>query len=356
MADQQPHRLFTLVQREFQEYRNSLLWTPLVIAATLAFVMLLSVLFANRISAMGDVIMRVIMEDHAVHEVNITINIDDEETTLERDYRIERQDGAVDEREWDFSRGWTFKPEKRADEAESVGDGDGGEDEAADAGSLNPLLNMVHYFMLMVLLLVSGNYLLGCLFNDRRDRSILFWKSMPVSEWQEVACKFMVAMLVAPAIFIAASVLAQVASTLLAMLLVWRMDKDPFELVLSHVQFGSLLFNQVAGWLLTALWLAPVYAWLLLASAAARRSPFMVAIAPVIGLFVVERLFLGPEYVGNAVARHLPHGDGEGTGVGFYLHGPDWAAQDLAGLGLGLLFAAAALWATVYLRRYRFEL
>jgi hypothetical protein len=354
MANQQSHQLHTLVQREVQEYRNSLVWTPLTIAATLAFVMLLSVLFANRISAMGDVIMRVIMEDHAVHEVNITINVDEEERSVQRSYRIEREEGLSDEREWDFSRGWTFKPDTGSTEVEVVAGSAGNEDEVA--GSLNPLLNMVHNFMLMVLLLVSANYLLGCLFNDRRDRSILFWKSMPVSEWQEVACKFMVAMLVAPAIFIAASALAQVASALLAMLLVWRMDKDPFELVLGHIQFGSLLFNQVTGWLLTALWLAPVYAWLLLASAVARRSPFMVAVAPVIGLFVLERLFLGTEYVGAAVASHLPHGNGGGSGVGFYMHGPDWASQDLAGLGLGLLFAAAALWVTVYLRRYRFEL
>ncbi len=347
------HRMPTLLRRELQEYRTSLVWTPVVVAATLAVVMLLSVLLANRISAMGDALLQVIMEEQAMREVNITINIDDEETSVTQRYRIEQQPESADDQEWDFSRGWTFKPRSRSGEGREV-DPQGGVGE--ETGSLNPLLNMVHNFMLMVLLLVSANYLLGCLFNDRRDRSILFWKSMPVSEWREVASKFAVATLVAPGIFIAASLLAQVASALLAMLLVWRMGRDPFVLVLDHIQFGSLLVNQVGGWLLAALWLAPVYAWLLLASAAARRSPFMVAVGPVIALFVLERLFLGTAYVGNAVARHLPHGEGEGGAAIFRLYGPDWAAQDLASLALGLLFTAAALWGAVYLRRYRFEI
>jgi len=349
MSDSSP-RLATLVRRELQEYRNSLLGTPVLIALTFTLVMLLSVLLANRISAMGDAALEVIMAEHGTSKYSISIQADDEEGTgPTASYRIERQEGVVDEKEWDFSRGWEFqtKPGVKAPGAPAK--------EEAEENGLNPVLHMVHNVMLMALFLVSINYLLGCLYTDRRDRSILFWKSMPVSERQEVLSKFGVAMLVVPAVFIAVSLLTQVVSSLMAMLLVWRMDKDPFELVLGNIQFGSLVFQQLSGWLLTALWLAPAYAWLMLASAAARRSPFMFAVAPVIGLGLLERIVLGTDLVGRAVSAHLPHANDEST-VGFYMSAPDWANQDLASLGAGLVFTVAALWLASYLRRTRFEI
>ncbi len=350
MSDFSSGRFFTLLRRELQEYRNSLLWTPIVVAAVFASVMLLSVLLANRISAMGDAVMEVIMEEPSLTGLNISIRIDEHDEEIRHDYRIETESQEqTNDTEWDFSRDWHFKPDpgKPRDERKTgviVGE-----------GNLNPVLQVLHNFMLTLLFLVTAHYLLGCLYNDRRDRSILFWKSMPVSDGQEVISKFAVAMVVAPAVYIALSLLTQVISSLLAMLLVWRMDKDPFELVLGNLDFGALLFNQVAGWILTALWVAPVYGWLMLASAAARRSPFLLAVAPVIGLSILERVVLGSDFVGRAVARHLPHANESGA-VGFYVAGPDWAAQDLASLAAGLLFTAIALWTAAWLRRTRFEI
>ena len=342
----QSHRVFTLVQRELQEYKNSLFWTPVAIALSLTVIMLLSVLLANRISVMGDAIMQVILHEESASGMNIIIHIDDDDE-VSYEYRVEQQEGPVDEDDWNFSREWNFKPKVGPDSQEQAG---------MKVESLNPMLNMLHSFMVMILVLVSVNYLLGCLYNDRKDRSILFWKSMPVSEWEEVLSKLAVALVVAPAIFIAVSILTQLACVVLAMLVVWRMDMDPFQLVLGNIDFVPLFLNQIGGWVLTALWVAPAYAWLLLASAAARRSPFMLAIAPVVGLMVIEGIFLGTEYVSSAVLAHLPHYIGGDSAVGFYFYGPDWSSLNFMGIALGLLFAAVAVGIVVYLRRYRFEI
>ena len=140
------------------------------------------------------------------------------------------------------------------------------------------------------------------------------------------------------------------------MLLVLRMDMDPFAVVLGNIQFGRLLLDQLGGWLLTALWVLPVYAWLLLASAGAKRSPFMLALVPFLSLLVLEATLLGSSHFGAAVKNHFPHMSGSGDAVGFYLLGPDWVNQDYVGLGLGLLIAAVLLAATVWLRRYRWEI
>ena len=351
MAEGAARHWRALLRRELLEYRNSLLVTPVVIALFLALAMLASVMLANRISAMGDAIMDVILEDHA-QTMDISIHIEDGKTEIQRNYRIERETGPVDESEWDFAREWDFKPGTGSNG--ELAEKDASASEPEQDNSLNLMLNAAHLSFLLVLFLVTAHYLLGSLFNDRRDRSILFFKSMPVSDRDEVLTKFAVAMVIAPGIYIAVSMVTQFISTGLAMLLVWRMGREPVEVVLGNIQFVPMVFGQLSGWLLTMLWVAPVYAWLLLASAAARKSPFLAAIGPVVALAVVERVVFGTRFVSDALWQHMPHANGEST-VGFYLHSPEWASQDLLSIALGLVFAAAALAATIYLRRSRFD-
>lgn len=350
MAISRGRRYFTLVQRELQEYKLSLVWTPVAIAAVLSVLLLGSVLLANRISAMGDGIMGVIMGERTGMPV-ITINIDEDDGGLDPDAAstaldVEVIDEPADEEDWNFSREWRFEHDKR----------DKPQYESTEVGSLNPVLLAVHGLLFVVLVFATINYLLGCLFNDRKDRSILFWRSLPVSEWEEVLVRFAVALLVAPAIYIAVSLVAQVLFVLLAMLLVWRMDMDPFATILGNIEFGPLLLQQVGGWMLTALWVAPVYAWLLLASAWAKRSPFLAAVAPVLALMFIEGFALGSDHVATAVKNHVPHYIGGESVVGFYFHRDFWMQIDYPSLAAGLVFAAAAVVASVYLRRYRFEI
>lgn len=371
MSDRFVTRWFALVERELQEYRMSLVWTPLVLAASLAVLMLAGVLLANQFSNLGQVMLQAVMQEESRQGLNLRIgvSVNDEGNTVtvvtaetepdagaatleglvREDYRIEAAPELADEKLWDFSADWAFSPVAPIEEV-------GTDREDAPVDSLNPLLQGVHIFMLIVLIFVSFNYLLGCLYDDRKDRSILFWRSMPVSARDEVLAKLAVALLVAPLIFIAASVLAQLAAVLLAMLLVLRMDMDPFAVVLGNIQFGRLLLDQLGGWLLTALWVLPVYAWLLLASAGAKRSPFMLAVVPILVLFLLEAMLLGSSHFGAAINSHLPHLSSDESAVGFYLLGPDWANQDYLGLVLGLLVGAVLLAATVWLRRNRWEL
>lgn len=347
MAEVHSTKLFTLVQRELQEYKNSLFWTPIAIACLLALVMLTSVLLANRISVMGDAVLQVILQEQTASGMNITIHIDSDDKTGDSvEYTVEEDLGAVDDDAWDFDQEWTFNPRGGTDLADEL-------DEKLE--NLNPVLNAVHILMLLVLVFVTANYLLGTLYTDRRDRSILFWRSMPVSEWEEVLSKLAVALIVAPAIYIAVSLAMQFVVVLLSMLLVWRMEMDPYQLVLGNIDFGRLLFDQVGGWILTALLVAPAAAWLLLASAAARRSPFMLAVGPVIVVIVLEQIFLGKGYIAGAINRHVPTLS-ETSPLGFYLNGPNWGAVDGVSIVAGLIFCAALLWLTVWLRKYRWEI
>jgi ABC-2 type transport system permease protein len=347
MSDSTSSRVFSLVRRELQEYKNSLVWTPIIIAVTLTLVMLASVLLANRISVMGDTLLQVVLQEQSAKGMNIRIHIDsDDEENHSIEYTVEQELEVPADEDWDFDREWTFTPDSKSNLDRGLDDG---------VENLNPLLTVVHLILLVVLVFVTANYLLGTLFSDRKDRSILFWRSMPVSEWEEVLTKLGVALVVAPFIFITISLLTQLMVVVMSMLLVWRMELDPLQLVLGNIEFGRLFVDQIGGWVLTALLIAPAYACLLLASAAAKRSPFMLTAAPLLGLVLLEPLFLGSEYIANAASRHIPHVS-EVSAVGFYWDGPNWATVDYASVVAGLIFCAAVLWLTVYLRKYRWEI
>jgi hypothetical protein len=258
-------------------------------------------------------------------------------------------EGPAQEEQWNFSREWSFNPDTGADDAT------GPDDEAQEEPDLNVLLGLLHGLLLLVLFIITLNYLSSSLYDDRKDRSILFWRSMPVGEWEVVTSKFITALVVAPLIYIAASMLLQIAGVLLMMLLVWRRGESPFELVLPNIDFLALLLDPISGWLMTILLVAPAYAWVLLASALAVRSPLWMALLPPVALVIAEKFFLGTSYVGAAVGRHVPHLSDESS-VGFYLLGADWTRLDLLSVGSGLVFAAAALSGAVWLRRHRWEL
>jgi hypothetical protein len=403
MENAQSSQFITLLQREFREYRNSLFWTPVVVATLLGLLMLGSVILANRISVFGDVLLQAVMDNPGVN-VNISVvqdedlgvpitvidlreegEVEGEPRTMEMEHAItvdggEQRTGRtrvlmggaepaapdapaapaaapsyqvvieedVPEESWNFSSEWRFNPEgKSKDPNERM--------ENLSGRELNPMLSVVHGILILVLLLTTANYLLGSLYDDRKDRSILFWRSMPVSEWQVVLSKFAVAIVVAPLIYIAISLLLQLCYVLLMMVLVWRMGESPFDTVVGNLDFGALMLDPIGGWLLTALWIAPAYAYLLLASAAAKRSPFLIALVPVLALVIGESVFLGSDHVARAIGNHTPHVT-ETSAVGFYLFGPNWSNINLLSMASGLLFTGLALAGAVWLRRNRWEI
>ncbi|MEE4277555.1 MAG: hypothetical protein V2I82_03710 [Halieaceae bacterium] len=371
MSNVQNLRFLALLQREFREYRTSLLWTPLVTALLLALLMLGSVILANRISIIGDTVLDALLAGGSGVNVTISVNDDGEEvgravaaspapgadgvlplppgSPMPPDYRV-IDEGPASAEQWNFSKEWSFNPDPGGDD-----DRDDEDDDELSGRELNVMLGILHGIMLLVLFVTTLNYLLGALFDDRKDRSILFWRSMPVSEWENVAAKLVTALLLAPLIYIAISIVLQLVYVLLMMALVYRMDQDPFAVVVGNIDFVGVLLNPLSGWMMTALLIAPTYAWLSLASAFAQRSPFWLALVPPAGLMLAESLFIGTEFVENAVARHVPHVSDQ-SAMGFYILGPDWTSVDLLSMASGLVFAAACGALTVWLRTHRWEL
>ena len=208
-------------------------------------------------------------------------------------------------------------------------------------------------------LLVSIFYSLDALYGERRDRSILFWKSLPVSDLSTVLAKASIPLLVLPVFAFVITFAIETVMLLLssAVLLGNGLSVATFweRLQLYRTMF-MLLYHLVT---VHMLWYAPLYAWLLLVSAWARRAPFLWAALPPFAIFIFERIafhtsyfanFLGERVGGGAEAvdnmqGNFPIDPGMHLTPGIFLATP--------GLWIGLIFAAACIMGAARLRRYR---
>jgi len=117
-------------------------------------------------------------------------------------------------------------------------------------------------------------YLLDALQGERKDRSVLFWKSMPVSDTTTVLGKIFTAAVVSPAV-----VLVTVLATVLVMLVLATVvlligGVNPFG-IWANPQLFQMVIGSVYTLLAIELWYAPVTAWLLFVSSWAKRATFL---------------------------------------------------------------------------------
>ena len=223
-----------------------------------------------------------------------------------------------------------------------------------------------HATMLLMLIafIVGIFYCLDALYGERRDRSILFWKSMPVSDLTAVLSKASIPLLILPLIVFAVTIALHVTMRLLTLAIlmvtgvgaatVWnRLPLFQMELVLLY----SLI--------VVALWHAPLYCWLLLVSGWARRATFLWAVLPPLMLAVAENIAFHTSFLGSVLHNRLLGF----SAAAFDLKDKNGVAIDahfipLAQLApgrflsspsvwVGLVVAAIFLAAAVRLRRYR---
>jgi ABC-2 type transport system permease protein len=173
-------------------------------------------------------------------------------------------------------------------------------------------LNSMNYIIMLVMFVVAIFYSLSCLFNERQDESVLFWRSLPISDSITVASKMLIALVAVPIVIIAS------------------------QAVVAVVFFGtsspSYLSSYYGGSLMTLgkflLWsMLPIIAWCMFCSEIAKKNPFLLAfIAPIL-FIVVDKLFLNGVVSQTFVINRL-------TGISNYT---------LMALVWGVLFSAVCV-------------
>lgn len=258
-------RFWMLLQREYWEHRGAFFWTPLVLSVMLVGLMLLA-LIAVRVGI---------------------ADVDNESMAM-------AADGLA----------------KFAAESHEF-----------RAKAMSAMLMQPATLIGFVLYVVIFFYLLGSLFDDRKDRSILFWKSLPVSDWETVISKLLMALFIAPLIYTVFIISVQflmlvmisVGAIFVADVPLWQTFWQP-----SGLHRVALL--SIVSFFYYSLWWLPLAGWLMLASSIARRAPFLYAVIPPVLVVVAEVLlnWLGVISTGGVaflkwVGRHVTGGMNSGT-------------------------------------------
>ena len=166
----------------------------------------------------------------------------------------------------------------------------------AALGSLGSLVYFVFTFLVLF-------YLVDCLYIERKDKSILFWRSLPVSDTLAVAAKLFVAALLIPVIIWLTIVAAQV----LTLLFQW-MGSEHGQNLFGIVSLGTYWCNLLLVLLLTSLWSLPLMSWFLFCSSWAKRTPLITALSIPAVLILLNRIFPVGLDVSGLIAARIPFG------------------------------------------------
>jgi ABC-2 type transport system permease protein len=233
-------------------------------------------------------------------------------------------------------------------------------DPAKQRAAIEQPYDFAAMIMIFTVFIVGVFYCLDALHGERRDRSILFWKSLPVSDLTTVLSKSIIPLVVLPLLAFAITVCVQLVMLLMssANLLVHGVSPATTWAYIPVVQNWLVLLY---GLVTLALWHAPIYGWLLLVSGWARRATFLWAVLPFIVIEIFEKITFGTAYFASMLKHRLMGFGAEAFDFqghsnptidslaqltpGRYLAAP--------GLWIGLAFAAIFLAAAVRLRRYR---
>ena len=235
---------------------------------------------------------------------------------------------------------------------------------AISPNHLHDAVNLPYDFaaglMMLATILISIFYCVDALHSERRDRSILFWKSLPVSDTTAVLAKATIPLIVEPLLTFVIAVAMQLMMLVISSVALAVSGISPASLW-THVPMltmsGLLLYHLLAA---HTLWPAPVYCWLLLVSGWARRAVFLWAVLPLIAIAGIEGLIFRTMHfaklVGTRVIGGASNTEMASPGVfptnpmvhitpGRYLLTPQ--------LWIGLIIAAAFLFAAIRLRHSR---
>lgn len=319
------NKVLTQFKREFWESRASLVRTPMYLALVLVALMLIGL--ATSGNNLGGLVQGASSNPQHGEAMTISLVFNDKETVIDSDIQALLTSGQL------------FRAHPKL---------------------LGATLAGMGTIFMLVFLLVQPSYLLSALYADRRDQSVLFWKSLPVSETQNVLTKLATAVLAAPFGYMLSALAAGL--VYLVILLGYAglflgMQLPGLGQMLSALVDASA--SLVVGWLVLALWAMPLVCWLLFCSALAKKAPFLLSVGIPLALGVLEVWVLGSRAFATVVADQL-----KGAVGGF---GSVIVNSEQMGLYIGQTLTAPAVWiglalsaglviGSIALRNYRYEI
>ena len=214
-------------------------------------------------------------------------------------------------------------------------------------------------------------YTLDALYAERKDKSILFWRSLPVTDAESVLSKLLTAVVVIPLITLAFIITTQLLVLIVTSVWIGFRGADAWYLLWKAAPFASTWAATLVGVLAVTLWLSPFVGWFLLVSAYTKRSPLLMASLPIIILPMLEKMLLNTGHLYNAIFKRttdipiISEFGWDGLSDKEVLHRmAEQGLSMLAMVDLGRFFSSPSLWGgliicalfttgAIYVRRYR---
>jgi len=212
-------------------------------------------------------------------------------------------------------------------------------------------------FLMGISFIVAIFYCLEALHAERRDRSILFWKSLPLSDLDTVLAKISIPIIVIPLIVVLLTVVTNVIMLLVNSAVLMGSGYG-LDVLREHLPLGQMwMMMTYHMFVLHGLWFAPVYGWLLLVSSWSRRLAFLWAALPLIIIEVAEKIVFKSSHFLNWLRYRWGSAPASGAYPGNNSAIHEWMHLHLSqvllspGLWTGLAFAGICIFAAARLRR-----
>ncbi len=200
-------------------------------------------------------------------------------------------------------------------------------------------------------------YSLEALYAERRDRSILFWKSLPVSDLTTVLSKASIPLVVLPLLSFVLTVATQLIMLLLSSVVLLASGLSAAPLWTHPPLFRMWLMLLYHLLFVHVLWYAPIYGWMLLVSAWARRAVFLWAVLPWFAIYAVEKIAFNTSHFAALLGYRISGSEAGGSfpadsaSMDPLMHLTPGKFLTSPGLWIGLAFFAACIAGAVRLRR-----
>lgn len=228
------------------------------------------------------------------------------------------------------------------------------------------------WIFLLALAILTVFYTLDSLYAERKDKSILFWRSLPVTDAETVISKLLMALIVIPLFTVGAIIVTHIVNLIVSGIWVSVEGGDA-----GHLIWGSVAFldNWAAAFVVTmasGIWMSPFIGWFLFVSAFTKRAPWLMAFMPLALIPLIEMIILRSSHFAEAVFGRggvMPLFRGMDLGQYFdeeRLKVNDEVISLVAHLDFAKFFGSSSLWvgvivcglfttAAIYVRRYRDE-
>ncbi len=228
------------------------------------------------------------------------------------------------------------------------------------------------WVFLIALAILTVFYSLDSLYSERKDKSILFWRSLPVTDAETVISKLIIAIIVIPVVTVIGIIGTHIINLIITSIWVSMKGGDGWMLIWGSV---SLVDNWLAAFIIvitSGIWMSPFIGWFLLVSAYTKRAPLLMAFMPLILIGLLEGIILRTHvFAENVLAR----GDGipifRTVDIEKFFNEEQWRLGDgatrlLVHLDIVQFLTSPAMWAgvlvcgllstgAIYVRRYRDE-